>query len=162
MELLNILLPLGITLIITFFIGFERQNIGKSAGVTAHVFIAIACCSIAILQRYLYNEAIKLAENGLSVTVENQRMIAQLLAGIGFLGAGIIMKDKNHISGLTTATTLWSSAIIGIIVGMKYYMLGVTLGVIIILFIYGRDISKGVNPFKKLIKPNNQNDDIDK
>lgn len=41
-------------------------------------------------------------------------------------------------------------------------MLGVTLGVIIILFIYGRDISKGVNPFKKLIKPNNQNDDIDK
>lgn len=160
MEYKDIIIPILITFIITAIIGFERQNIGKSAGITAHVFLAIASCSLAILQKQMYIDAINTYKEGIPVEIENQRIISQIIAGIGFLGAGIIMKEKNHISGLTTATTLWSSAIAGIIIGSGYYILGVSLGVSIIIFLYSRDAIRRVNPFKKH-SPHGDKDDLD-
>lgn len=160
MEYKDIIIPLLTTFIITAIIGFERQNIGKSAGITAHVFLAIASCSLALLQKQMYLDAINTYKEGIPVAIENQRIIAQIIAGIGFLGAGIIMKEKNHVSGLTTATTLWSSAIVGIILGSGYYLLGITLGAAIILFLYLRDAIRRVNPFKKHI-PHGEKEDLD-
>lgn len=75
--LINILLPLGISFVFTWLIGLERQNIGKSAGISAHVLVGMSCCGLALLQTHIT------AENPSS---DNQRLIAGAITGIGFLG----------------------------------------------------------------------------
>jgi putative Mg2+ transporter-C (MgtC) family protein len=147
--LLKILLPLLITLIITYIIGYERQKIGKAAGISSHTLVAFASASIAILQRLLFESEVAMALEGISVDPQSQRIIAQVLTGIGFIGAGVIIKEHGSIKGITTATTIWSSAIIGIILGSGYIILGSMVGVFIVLFIIFRDFSRGFNPFKK-------------
>jgi len=145
----KIILPLFITFIITYIIGYERQKIGKAAGISAHTLVAFASASIAILQRLLFESEIALALEGIAIDPQSQRIIAQVLTGIGFIGAGVIMKEHGSIKGITTATTIWSSAIIGIILGSGYIILGSMVGLFIALFIIFRDLSRGFNPFKK-------------
>lgn len=147
--LVKILLPLSITFLITFFIGYERQKIGKAAGISAHTLVAFASAAIAILQRFLYEQELFLVSEGIAVDPQSQRIIAQVLTGIGFIGAGVIIKEHGSIKGITTATTIWSSAIIGIILGSGYIVLGSIVGTFIGLFIIFRDLSRGFNPFKK-------------
>lgn len=139
--LLDILLPFGITFVFSFLIGLERQNIGKSAGISSHVIVSLASCGLAIMQRYIAID---------HPNYDGQRIIAQVVSGLGFLGAGIILKSSKTVKGLTTATTLWGSAMAGLITGMEYYAIGATLGVGIVLFMYLRDVSRGINPFVKL------------
>ncbi len=130
-------LPVAITFAITWFIGFERQNIGKSAGISPHVLISATACCLALMQQELES------------SVDGQRVIAQLITGVGFLGTGVIMKSHHTVKGLTTATTLFASAVIGIIIGSGYFTLGITLGFVIIFFMYTRNALRGINPFKK-------------
>jgi putative Mg2+ transporter-C (MgtC) family protein len=141
-----ILLPLFLTSVIAYFIGFERQKIGKAAGISSHMLVAFASAAIAIMQRLLYEYEM----NYLGIQeVQTQRIIAQVLTGIGFIGAGVILKEKGSIRGITTATTIWSSAIIGLIFGSGFLVLGVIVGVTIFLFIFIRDLARGFNPFRK-------------
>lgn len=137
--LLNIGLPLLITFIFSFLIGFERQNIGKSAGISSHVLVSMASCAIALLQRKISND---------NTSYDGQRIIAQVVTGLGFLGAGVILKSNKTVKGLTTAATLWSAAMTGIIIGMHYYALGISIGAFIVLFMYLRDAFRHINPFK--------------
>lgn len=142
------LLPVMITFALTWIIGFERQNIGKSAGISPHVLISVTSCCLALLQQSI--------EGG--DAADGQRLIGQLITGVGFLGAGVIMKSHRNVKGLTTATSLFASAIIGVIIGTGHYDIGFTLGVIVIVFLYGRDIKRRVNPFRKHI---GERDDVD-
>ncbi len=142
------LLPVMITFAITWIIGFERQNIGKSAGISPHVLISVTSCCLALLQQSIQG----------GTTADGQRLIGQLITGVGFLGAGVIMKSHRNVKGLTTATSLFASAIIGIIIGTGHYEIGLTLGGLVIIFLYGRDIKRRVNPFKK---HHGERDDVD-
>jgi putative Mg2+ transporter-C (MgtC) family protein len=149
-----ILLPLFLTSVIAYFIGFERQKIGKAAGISSHMLVAFASAAIAIMQRLLYEYEM----NYLGIQeVQTQRIIAQVLTGIGFIGAGVILKEKGSIKGITTATTIWSSAIIGLIFGSGFLVLGVIVGVMIFLFIFLRDLARGFNPFRK----DHRNEDLE-
>jgi putative Mg2+ transporter-C (MgtC) family protein len=141
-----ILLPLFLTSVIAYLIGFERQKVGKAAGISSHMLVAFASAAIAILQRLLYEYEI--SQLGM-LEVQTQRIIAQVLTGIGFIGAGVILKEKGSIKGITTATTIWSSAIIGLILGSGFLVLGLIVGIFIFLFIFIRDVARGFNPFGK-------------
>ena len=68
---------------------------------------------------------------------------------IGFIGAGVILKSNGAIKGITTATTIWSCAIMGIILGSGYILLGTIVGIFITVFIFLRDFLRGFNPFKE-------------
>jgi putative Mg2+ transporter-C (MgtC) family protein len=144
-ELIWIFVPMVSAFIISWLIGFERQNIGKAAGISPHVLVCVASCAISIMQHMLYDDALA---NGHAV--DSQRIIAQVVTGIGFIGAGVIMKSSRTIKGLTTASTLWSCAILGLILGYgeKYYLLGLILGSFLIGFMYIRDMFRHLNPFK--------------
>lgn len=146
--LLKILLPLSLSALVAYLIGFERQKIGKAAGISSHILVAFASSAIAILQRLIYEYELDLIMQGIAVDAQSQRVIAQVLTGIGFIGAGVILKEKGSIKGITTATTIWSSAILGIIFGSGYIVLGSIVGVFIILFVFSRDFVRGFNPFK--------------
>ena len=132
-DLLYILQNLGFTVIFVGLIGFERQRKHKMAGLTTHILVALGAAGITLVQELMVQDAIlfirenpDLAKN---VMIERQRIIAQIVTGVGFLGAGAILKTNGYISGLTTASSLWISAIIGIIFGAGYTMLGIILSI---------------------------------
>lgn len=130
-DLQYILQTLGLTLVFVGFIGFERQRKHKIAGLTTHILVALGAFGITIVQEYMVQDAIAfLRENpelAGSVVVQRQRIVAQIVTGVGFLGAGAILKTNGYISGLTTASSLWISAIIGIIFASGYYQLGIII-----------------------------------
>lgn len=156
---LKILLPLAIVFLISGFIGLERQNVGKAAGISSHILVALSATGVAILNRLIFDYQMGLEFMGIESRPEGQRIIAQVLAGVGFIGAGVILKDHNHvISGLTTAATIWSVAVLGIIIGSGYIFTGSLLGIFIVIFITIRDLSRGINP----IKPNHDDHALDR
>lgn len=144
----KILLPLILSALFAYLIGYERQKIGKAAGISSHILVAFASAAIAILQRLVFEVEIDLIETGVLVSAQSQRIIAQVLTGIGFIGAGVILKEKGTIKGITTATTIWSSAILGIIFGTGYIILGTIVSIFIVIFVFSRDFVRGFNPFK--------------
>ena len=133
-DIFYILQSLGLTLVFVGLIGYERQKKHKIAGMTTHLLVAIGAATLSIVQEYMVIDAIKFLEANpeymQAVVVQRQRIVAQVIAGVGFLGTGAIIKTNGYITGLTTASTLWISAIIGIAFGLGYTMLGVTVSVL--------------------------------
>ncbi len=132
-DIIYILRGLGLTAIFVGLIGYERQRRNKIAGLTTHVLVALGAAGLTMVQQYMVYEALMFAETyqGLAeITIERQRIVAQIVSGIGFLGTGAIIKTNGYISGLTTASTLWIGAIIGIIFGYNLWELGVSLSLI--------------------------------
>lgn len=146
--LIKIIIPIAIMLIYTLFVGLERQNMGKAAGISAHTLVGLSSVCLSIVQRLMFEYAIHYNHNN----IQGQRIIAQIVTGVGFLGAGVIMKDKLSVKGLTTAATIYSAALLGIIVGSGYLIIGAIMAAIIIIFILIRDIKRGHNPFKPFAK----------
>ena len=97
-------------------IGYEREAHRKSAGLRTHILVSIGSCLIMILSIKIYTSV-----QGLT-NADPTRMAAQVVSGIGFLGAGSILKDGPSVKGLTTAASLWVVSGVGLAVGSGYYM----------------------------------------
>ncbi len=97
-------------------IGYERQSHQKAAGLRTHILVCVGSCLIMILSIKLY-ESVQGMTNA-----DPARLAAQVVSGIGFLGAGSIMKEGPNIKGLTTAASLWVVSGVGLAVGCGYYM----------------------------------------
>ncbi len=136
-DLLYIVQSLGLTILFVGLIGFERERKHKIAGLTTHILVALGASAIAIVQEVMLQDAIEFALSHPTIVVqlERQRIIAQVVAGVGFLGTGAILKQNGSISGLTTAATLWISAIIGIIFGTGQTMLGITVSLLALIIL---------------------------
>jgi putative Mg2+ transporter-C (MgtC) family protein len=147
--IMKIMLPLVVTGVIAAFVGLERQNVGKAAGLSSHMLVAMGSAGIAIMQRLMFENQIALQATGVLIDPEGQRVIAQVITGIGFVGAGVIIKDASQVvRGITTAATIWFTAMVGLILGSGYILVGSILGVFVIVFILWRDLSRGFNPMK--------------
>ncbi len=139
--IIEIIVRMVLTAVFVGVIGLERQMRHKIAGVTTHLMVAFGAAGIAILQDALYYDsiaqAIKFIDMGyaIEVQIQRQRVIAQVITGVGFLGAGTILKTRNGIYGLTTAATLWLAAMIGLTFGMGAYIIGVVISVFSFLFL---------------------------
>lgn len=96
-------------------IGYERQANRKSAGLRTHILVSLGSCLIMTLSINIYQSV-----QGLT-NADPTRLAAQVVSGIGFLGAGTIMKEGLSVKGLTTAASLWLVAAIGLAVGSGYY-----------------------------------------
>ena len=132
------MLSLIIALVFSFAIGYERQAVRTRSSVSSHVLVSVSACAVAILQRYIYQ---------FDPSTNSQRIIAAILTGMGFLGAGVIIKTGDKIRGLTTASTIWYCIITSIILGMNFLALGGIMAGFGIIFVYARDFARGVNPF---------------
>lgn len=93
-----LVIPIVLTFLFSGFVGIERQNMGKAAGVSAHILVALSSAALGIMQRLMLAYEFSLNEG----SFQGQRVIAQVITGIGFIGAGVIMKDKFTVKGLTT------------------------------------------------------------
>lgn len=101
-------------------IGFERKNRGKEAGVRTHCVVACASALMMIISKYGFFDL----ENDI-YRADGARIAAQVVSGIGFLGAGMIFVHKNTIKGLTTAAGIWATAGIGMAIGAGMYFIGI-------------------------------------
>jgi putative Mg2+ transporter-C (MgtC) family protein len=136
-DILYILQVLGLTLVFSGLIGFERERKHKIAGLTTHILVALGAAGITLVQELMVQDSIQfILENpelAGSVVIERQRIVAQIVTGVGFLGAGAILKTNGYITGLTTASSLWMSAIIGIIFAAGYSVLGIIISILVIV-----------------------------
>ena len=108
-------------------IGLERQQRHKSAGLRTHILVSLGSCLVMLISYKLYAGV-----QGLT-NADPARLAAQVVSGIGFLGAGTIMKEGLTIKGLTTAASLWVVAGVGLAVGAGYYVGAVTTTVLSVL-----------------------------
>ena len=112
-------------------IGAERELRERAAGLRTHLLVAVGACVFTLVSAYGWQDFTFSASSG--VTYDPTRIAAQIVTGIGFLGAGAIIRQGLSIRGLTTAATLWVVAAIGVAAGAGYYS-GAVIGTAIVLF----------------------------
>lgn len=110
-------------------IGYERKNRNKEAGIRTHLIVASGAALIMIVSKYGFSDI--LGDKG--IALDPSRIAAQIVTGVGFLGAGMIFMRKNTISGLTTAAGIWATSAIGMAIGSGLYLLGIVTAVLIVL-----------------------------
>jgi putative Mg2+ transporter-C (MgtC) family protein len=121
LDKLEIIIRIIFATVSGMIIGYTREKINRPAGVRTHSILSLGACIITIV-------------SFTASTGDPGRLAAQIVSGIGFLGAGTIIKNRNKIKGLTTATTLWTTSAIGISFGVGEYFIGI-FGTIITFFI---------------------------
>jgi putative Mg2+ transporter-C (MgtC) family protein len=114
---------LVIALLVGGAIGLEREFKGKPAGMRTNMLICIGSCLIMIISIEIARSAPRVGDPG--------RIAAQVVTGIGFLGAGTIMRSRFHVVGLTTAATIWSLSALGLAIGAGYILLSVFVAFLI-------------------------------
>jgi putative Mg2+ transporter-C (MgtC) family protein len=126
---LDYLLRLFIAALCGVAIGLERKNRMKEAGIRTHFIVALGSSLIMIVSKYGFKDQI----GWQNLALDPSRIAAQVVTGVGFLGAGIIFMDKETIKGLTTAAGIWATAGIGLAIGSGLYLVGVVATVIVIV-----------------------------
>ena len=126
---------LVLAIILGALIGLEREYKGKGAGLQTYSLVALGSCLFTIISFELFN--FFTIKSGISF--DPSRIIQAVAIGIGFIGAGVIFRQPGGVVGLTTAAGLWTTAAIGIAVGVKFYALALvtTLAAILILAGFG-------------------------
>jgi putative Mg2+ transporter-C (MgtC) family protein len=110
------------TFVLCSLVGIERQFRQKSAGYRTHVLVGLGSCSFTLVSAYGFSAVL---DN--EVMLDPSRIAAQIVSGIGFLGAGVIFKGRNVVRGLTTAATIWVSAAVGMACGAGMLSLAIML-----------------------------------
>ncbi|MFC0349989.1 MgtC/SapB family protein [Undibacterium danionis] len=120
-----IFLNLTGAMLLGFLVGYERSYHGRAAGMRTYGLVCMASAALVVIAGYpdFWFGARSLAP----VALDPSRTIQGIVTGIGFLGAGVIMKEGFSISGLTTAASLWASSAIGILVGVGFYAAAILL-----------------------------------
>jgi putative Mg2+ transporter-C (MgtC) family protein len=133
-------LELGIRMVLAVvlggIIGIEREWSNHAAGFRTHILVCLGSAMIMLLSIYGFSQFV----NEANVRMDPARLAAQVISGIGFLGAGAILRNGNMIKGLTTAASVWVVAAIGLSVGAGFYMgaLLCTFLVLISLFVLNK------------------------
>ena len=126
-ELLDTLIKLGMAFFVGGIVGAEREYKNKTVGFRTLILICIGAMLFTVL-------ALKMSPT------DSTRIIANIVVGIGFLGAGVIFKENTKIAGMTTAATIWATAALGVSIGLGYYALSIifTISIIIVLLLFSR------------------------
>lgn len=129
----EIALRLGLAVIFGGAVGFERETQNLPAGFRTHILVCMGATLIMMVSAYGFT-------GPLSETVDPSRIAASVVTGIGFLGAGTILRQRGSIRGLTTAASIWAVSAIGLAVGIGFYFgaLLATFVVLLILLVFGR------------------------
>lgn len=112
-------------------IGLERSYHGRPAGMRTHTLVCVASTLLMLLTVYQWQLLANVPID--TIRVDPTRLAQGIMTGIGFLGAGVIMKEKLTIRGLTTAASVWITAAIGIVIGMGFYTAAISATVITVL-----------------------------
>ena len=114
--LVHVVLRLACAMLVGIVIGLEREYTHRPAGLRTHILVTLGACVVSILGEMLF-----LHYAALGATPDPARLSAQVISGVGFLGAGTILREGINIKGLTTAAGLWAAAGVGLALGVGFY-----------------------------------------
>lgn len=121
----EVLIRLVLAMIVGGIIGLEREQSNRPAGFRTHTLVCVGSALVFLTSEYVFDKYHEL------VNMDPTRLAAQVISGIGFLGAGTIMHYGPNIKGLTSAATLWVVACIGLAVGAGFYWGAITTTIIV-------------------------------
>ena len=126
LNVISVAFRLGLSLVLGGVVGLERGHHGRAAGLRTHILVCVGAAMAALVG--MYSTAV------LGFNSDPLRVGAQVVSGIGFLGVGTIMiKDNSRVTGLTTAAGLWTTACIGLAIGMGFYLAAFIAFLIVII-----------------------------
>jgi len=130
MQELEILGQLALALVLGTLIGIEREFARKSAGMRTYALVSMGAALFCIIPQLTFKAGVG--------GFDPSRVLSQVVLGIGFIGAGVIIFQKSRVHGLTTAASLWTTAAIGAAVGYQLYNLAIysTLLVLLVLVVF--------------------------
>ncbi len=135
MEWWEIVLRLVLAVVLSGIIGFERELHGRPAGLRTHILVCVGAALVMLI-----------SIDGFGGSGDPARLAAQVVSGIGFLGAGAILRDGGDIKGITTAATLWIVGMIGLACGNGYYIGAiVATAICVILILILRPVERKIN-----------------
>lgn len=121
------IIRLLLSFVLGSLIGVEREKKGRSAGLRTHILVSLGSTLIMLISLYMYHQY------GAATSIDPVRIAAGVVTGIGFLGAGAIIRSSERNRGLTTAASIWVSAAIGLAVGCGYILIAVVASLIVFL-----------------------------
>lgn len=137
MDIKDIIIRILLAICIGGTIGYNRERENVSAGFKTHTLVCLGATVAALIQVELANLALNQIAKAPALSeiikLNDGRFIGQVVSGIGFLGAGTIIKTKGAIKGLTTAASIWTVACVGIAIGMGFYKISILSGVSIVI-----------------------------
>jgi putative Mg2+ transporter-C (MgtC) family protein len=116
---LDLALRLIVAALLAAILGFQRARRGRAAGMRTHVLVALAAAGFTVAGAY-----------GFGQTGDPTRIAAQVASGVGFLGAGVILREGGAVRGLTTAASIWLAASIGVLAGAQLFIAAAVVAVI--------------------------------
>ena len=147
----DILLRLFVSAVLGGLVGLERQRLDWAAGLRTHMLVCIGATLMMIVSMFGFGDVI----GAPGVTLDPSRVAAQVVSGIGFLGAGTILFLKNEVvRGLTTAAGLWTVAGIGLAVGGGLYFAAITATVLVLIILIL------IKPYKNRLLPHNKHKEL--
>ena len=127
LSIWDVCLRLLCAMIVGMIIGIEREYTHRPAGMRTHILVALGACVVMITGQLIFWQYSPHGSNA-----DPARLAAQVITGVGFLGAGTIMREGANVKGLTTAASLWTVACLGIAAGGGYYLVALA-GMVLIL-----------------------------
>jgi len=127
----QVIIRLAVSVVLCGLIGFERQIHRRTAGLRTHILVGMGSCLIMLTSLYVFDIYSS------RVALDPSRIAAGVITGIGFLGAGAIIRESAEVKGLTTAASLWVVAGIGLAIGTGFFTGAIftTLLALVVLFI---------------------------
>lgn len=126
---ISMILRLAAACVLGGIIGFEREHVHRPAGLRTHILVCVGSALVMVTSEFIY------FRYSSHVNVDPARLGAQVISGIGFFGAGTIIKEGISVKGLTTAASLWAVSCVGIAVGIGFYSGAIIATVIIFLIL---------------------------
>lgn len=121
---IDMVIKLIVAFALSGIVGFEREIRYKPAGLRTHMMVGAGSTLFTVLSLYAFPS-----------TADPSRVAASIALGVGFIGAGTIYKSEDRIVGLTTASTLWVTAAMGMAVGTGFYVLAAVVAILVCLFL---------------------------
>jgi len=133
---LEIIFRLILASILGGAVGLEREVHGRPAGVRTYLLLSLGSALIMVISEYLFHKYHG-GVPGINLQVDPGRIAAQAITGIGFLGAGVIIRNKDTIRGLTTAACVWVVCAVGLTIGAGFYLYGGVVAAITVVSLVG-------------------------
>lgn len=129
---LDVALKLFLAALAGGLVGLEREKHGRPAGLRTNLLVAVGSCVMVIVSEAFYTKYGGFDAQS-ALRIDPSRVAAQIVTGVGFLGAGVILKEGSSVRGLTTAASLWTVAGLGMAFGMGFYSLGAIATVLVLI-----------------------------
>lgn len=126
---IDFIIRIGVASLLGAIIGIEREIRSKEAGLKTHFLVAVGSALIMVVSKYAFSDSM----NEEHMALDPSRIAAQVVSGVGFLGAGTIIIQKQAVKGLTTAAGLWATAGIGLAIGAGMYVVGIGATILVLI-----------------------------